>query len=47
MGKAKKNLDELKKDLKEVKKTDLKKIIGGKKDKKKWWTNGCGGILPQ
>lgn len=46
MGKAKKNLDDLKKDLKEVKKSDMKNIIGGKKKKRKW-TFGCGGILPQ
>ena len=46
MGKAKKNLDDLKKELKAIKKIELKKIIGGKKKKKKW-NNGCGGILPQ
>ena len=46
MGKAKKNLDDLKKEFKELKKGDLKKIIGGKKKKKKF-NNGCGGILPQ
>ena len=45
MGKAKKNLDDLKKDLKALKKNDMKKIIGGKKKNK--WNNGCGGILPQ
>ena len=46
MGKSKKNLDDLKKDLKSLKKTDLKKIIGGRRKKKKW-NNGCGGIPPQ
>ncbi len=46
MGKAKKNLDDLKKDLKALKKTEMKKIVGGKKKKRKW-NNGCGGILPQ
>ncbi len=46
MGKAKKNLDDLKKDLKELKKADMQKITGGKKKKKKWGF-GCGGILPQ
>lgn len=50
MGKKKK-LDDLKnendKDLKPVKKIDLKKLFGGKGDKKKKWNNGAGGILPQ
>ncbi|AEE52373.1 MAG TPA: hypothetical protein PLC89_02745 [Haliscomenobacter sp.] len=49
MGKPKdekKNLDDLKKDLKTVKKEDMKKITGGKKDGKNW-NNGCGGIIPQ
>ncbi len=48
MGKSKKNLDDLKKDLKTIKKVDMNKIIGGKNDKaKKKWNSGCGGILPQ
>jgi hypothetical protein len=48
MGKSKKNLDDLKKDLKTIKKDDMNKIVGGK-DKKntKKWNNGCGGIVPQ
>ena len=47
MGKSKKNLEDLKKekDLKTLKKNDMNKIIGGKKNKK--WNNGCGGIVPQ
>jgi hypothetical protein len=47
MGKSKKNLDELKKDLKTIKKNDMDKIVGGKKGKNKNWNNGCGGIVPQ
>ncbi len=48
MGKPKKNLDDLKKDLKTLKKKDMKKIVGGKDDKKKKkWNNGLGGIVPQ
>ncbi len=46
MGKSKKNLDELKKKIKPIKKEDMKKVVGGKKKNKKW-NNGCGGILPQ
>lgn len=46
MGKPKKNLKDLKKDLKTIKKDDMNKITGGKKKKKKW-NNGCGGIVPQ
>jgi hypothetical protein len=48
MGKPKddkKNLDDLKKDLKTVKKDDMKNIRGGKGGKN--WNNGCGGIIPQ
>ncbi len=49
MGKSKKKLDDLKKekDLKKIKPVDMKKIIGGKKSKKRKANNGCGGILPQ
>jgi hypothetical protein len=47
MGKSKKNLDDLKKDLKTIKKKDMGKIVGGKKSKNKKWNNGCGGIVPQ
>lgn len=48
MGKSKKKLEDLKKDLKTLKEVDMKKIVGGKNDKKrKKWNNGCGGILPQ
>ena len=47
MGKSKKNLDKLKKDIKTIKKDDMKKIVGGKKGKNDKWKNGCGGILPQ
>ena len=40
MGKSKKNLDQLKKDLKTLKKVDMNKIVGGKNDKKKKkWRN--------
>ena len=47
MGKSKKNLKDLKKDLKTLQEKDMKKIIGGKNDKKKKWDSGCGGIVPQ
>jgi hypothetical protein len=49
MGKSKKDLDDLKKDLKALKKEDMKSIIGGKDKKRKWkrWMNLCGDILPQ
>lgn len=50
MGKSKKNLEDLKKDLKTIKKDDMNKIVGGKNDKNKnKWNNGngCGGIVPQ
>lgn len=47
MGKPKKSLEDLKKDLKTLKKGDMNKITGGKKDKKNKWNNGCGGIVPQ
>jgi hypothetical protein len=46
MGKSKKNLDDIKKDIKTIKKDDQKKLIGGK-GKNKNWNNGCGGIVPQ
>ena len=47
MGKSKKNLEDLKKDLKTIKKDDQKKIVGGK-NKNKWNNgNGCSGIVPQ
>ena len=35
MGKSKKKLDDLKKDLKTLQKKDMKKIVGGKNDNKK------------
>jgi hypothetical protein len=48
MGKSKKSLEYLKKDLKTLRKNDMKKIVGGKNDKnKKKFNNGCGGIVPQ
>jgi len=48
MGKNKKKLSELKKDLKTLKKEEMIKIVGGKKGKRKPQSNnGCGGILPQ
>ena len=48
MGKPKKSLEDLKKDLTPIKKGDMNKITGGKNDKKKnKWNSGCGGILPQ
>lgn len=46
MGKTKKNLDDLKKDMKTIEKKDMDKISGGKKGKNKKY-NGCGGIVPQ
>lgn len=46
MGKLKKSLDDFKKDFKILQKKDMKKIVGGKNDKKKnKWNNGCGGIV--
>ena len=48
MGKSKKKLDDLKKDLKTLKKKDMKKIVGGKNGKKKKkWNSGLGGSVPQ
>lgn len=50
MGKSKKNLEDLKKDLKTINKDDMNKIVGGKNDKNKnKWNNGngCSGIVPQ
>lgn len=47
MGRSKKNLDDIKKEIKSIKKEDMKKIVGGKKGKKKSWNKGCGGIVPQ
>lgn len=50
MGKSKKkSFDELKKNLREIKKDEMKSIIGGKEKKSKWkrWLNICGNILPQ
>ena len=48
MGKKEKNLDELTKSLKTVKKKDMKNIRGGKRPNKgKNWNDGCGGIIPQ
>lgn len=44
MGRSKKNLDDIKKDIESIKKEDMKKIVGGKK---KSWSKGCGGIVPQ
>jgi len=45
MGKKKKTLEDLKKDLNTLPKKNLKKIRGGKKGKN--WNNGCGRIIPQ
>lgn len=43
-----KKLEDLKKDLKTLQKKDMKKIVGGKNDKKKnKFNNGLGGIVPQ
>jgi bacteriocin-like protein len=49
MGKSKKRLDDLKKDLKELKKEEMKNIVGGRDKKNRWkrWLNICGNILPQ
>ena len=49
MGKSKKSIDELKKDLREIKKDEMKNIMGGSEKKNKWkrWLNICGNILPQ
>lgn len=48
MGKSKKSLDDLKKDLKTLKDKDMDKIVGGKKGKDdKKGGSGCGGIVPQ
>jgi hypothetical protein len=49
MGKRKKSLDELRKDLRELKKDEMKNIVGGQEKKRKWkrWLNICGSILPQ
>ena len=49
MGKSKKQLDDLKKDLKELKKEEMKNMVGGRDTKNKWkrWLNICGNILPQ
>ncbi len=48
MGKDKRNLEDLKKDLKSLKKEEMTKIVGGRKGKSKnQWNDGCGGITPQ
>lgn len=49
MGKSDKKLDEVKKNLKQIKKEDMKKIVGGKDEAKGWkrWISICGNILPQ
>jgi hypothetical protein len=50
MGKDKKNLDELKKDLKTISKSEQEKVRGGSSDKdreKNRWNSGLGGIVPQ
>ncbi len=48
MGKSKKKkLEDLKKNMKEIKKGEMKKITGGKEKKKKRWFNISGNILPQ
>ena len=49
MGKSKKSLDSLKKDLREIKKDEMKGIVGGRDKKSKWkrWLGICGNILPQ
>ncbi|WP_170254682.1 hypothetical protein [Phaeodactylibacter luteus] len=45
MGKSKKNLADLKKEIKTIKKSDQNKIVGGKG--KKNYNNGCSDIVPQ
>ena len=48
MGRNKKKIKDLQKNIKTMDKVDMKKIIGGKKGKRgKFWNGGCGGILPQ
>ena len=52
MGKDKKNLDELKKALKTISKSEQEKVRGGSSDKEKdrdknRWNSGLGGIVPQ
>lgn len=49
MGKDKKNLEDLKKDLKTLNKEEMTKIVGGRngKSNKSQWNDSCGGILPQ
>lgn len=49
MGKSKKRLDDLKKDLRELKKEEMKNMVGGRDKKNRWkrWLNICGNILPQ
>lgn len=47
MGKSKKSLSELQKDLQTIKSIDMAKIFGGKLVKKNKWNNGLGGITPQ
>jgi len=48
MGKDKKNLEDLKKDLKTLNKEEMSKIVGGRKGKSNdQWNDSCGGILPQ
>lgn len=52
MGKDKKSLDELKKEIKTIDKKDQEKVRGGSSDKEKdkeknKWNSGLGGIVPQ
>ena len=35
------------KDLPQLDKDEMEKIVGGKKNKDDSWNNGCGGITPQ
>ncbi|MCB0705302.1 MAG: hypothetical protein KDC34_08335 [Saprospiraceae bacterium] len=49
MGKSKSNLKDLKKDVRPIRKEEMKKIIGGREKGSKWkrFLNICGNILPQ
>ena len=50
MGKSKKkSLDELKRDLRQIKRDEMQNIVGGREKKKKWkrFLSICGNILPQ
>jgi hypothetical protein len=48
MAKDKKNIDKLKTDksVKTLPTKDMGNVKGGN-GKKRWWSKGCGGIIPQ